>query len=190
MDDLTKRQRMVLNFINRHIQKRGYPPTIREIAENLGVRWTRGIERHLLALEKKGYIVRARDKSRGIKLPSKITGIFVPIIEKSIGGWITQLRTPPMRYMVLDPSIAKDEEAILVQVDKVEGHDLDIRSGDYVLVSSTETFKSGDIAANFIDGEGVVVRRVESKGRPFVRDTIRKNEESIGKVTAVIRLLS
>lgn len=190
MDNLTKRQRMVLNFINRHLRKRGYPPTIREIAENLGIRWTHGIERHLLALEKKGYIVRARDKSRGIELTTRTVGIPVPIVEKSADGGFVLLNGIAKRYIVLDPSITRDEQSFLVRVDKVDGGDLEIAIGDYVLVVRRATFRSGDIVAVFIAGEGVVVQRVAARDKSsFTRDIILKNEEVIGKVTAVIRLL-
>jgi SOS-response transcriptional repressor LexA len=63
---LTVRQEMVLTFIRQHITTHGYPPTLREIAKHMDIRSTNGVNDHLLALEKKGYIRRAEMLSRGI----------------------------------------------------------------------------------------------------------------------------
>src|SRR5215468_7302327 len=67
-DQLTDRQRAVLDFISRSIEKRGYPPTLREIGEHMGIRSTNGVNDHLKALERKGYLTREDMKSRALKL--------------------------------------------------------------------------------------------------------------------------
>ncbi len=64
---LTDRQREVLTFIARSIQERGYPPTLREIGQKLGIRSTNGVNDHLKALEKKGYLQREDLKSRALR---------------------------------------------------------------------------------------------------------------------------
>lgn len=183
---------MVLTFISQHLLKRGYPPTIREIAENLGVRWTHGVERHLIALEKKGYINRTKDKSRGIRLSRKSTGIAVPIIKQSAHSPMVPLKKSDNRYIVLDPLIAGDEKSFLVQVDKIDGIDLKIDRGDYVLVAGRARFKSEDIVAEFVAGEGIVVHRILERGTTNFKnvDTTRNQKDLLGKVVAVIRLLS
>lgn len=61
---LTDRQREVLDFIQAKIQRDGYPPTIREIGDQLGIRSTNGVNDHLKALAKKGYLQRTEAKSR------------------------------------------------------------------------------------------------------------------------------
>jgi len=61
---LTERQREVLDFIQDKIQRDGYPPTIREIGDQLGIRSTNGVNDHLKALAKKGYLLRTEAKSR------------------------------------------------------------------------------------------------------------------------------
>src|SRR5688572_25934209 len=53
---LTERQKRVLEYINESIQTRGYPPTLREIGEQMAIRSTNGVNDHLRALEKKGYL--------------------------------------------------------------------------------------------------------------------------------------
>lgn len=64
---LTQRQEQILEFINASIEERGYPPTLREIGEHFGIRSTNGVNDHLKALEKKGYITREDLKSRAMR---------------------------------------------------------------------------------------------------------------------------
>ena len=66
MKGLTDRQLQVLAYIAERIRERGYPPTIREIGNELGIRSTNGVNDHLKALERKGYINRSGSKSRAI----------------------------------------------------------------------------------------------------------------------------
>lgn len=65
---LTQRQTMVLDFIVEHTAARGYPPSLREIGSHMGITSTNGVNDHLRALERKGAIVRADLKSRGIRV--------------------------------------------------------------------------------------------------------------------------
>src|SRR6266498_1096477 len=66
MTGLTERQLEVLRFIARQIDEAGYPPTIREIGEALDIRSTNGVNDHLKALERKGYLTRDAAKSRAL----------------------------------------------------------------------------------------------------------------------------
>ena len=65
---LTDRQRSVLDFLRQFLRENGYPPTIREIAAHFDMRSPRGVQDHLKALERKGYIRRAKERSRGIEV--------------------------------------------------------------------------------------------------------------------------
>lgn len=67
MQKLTERQQAVLEFIVESIQDRGYPPTLREIGNHLGIRSTNGVNDHLRALERKGYLTREDMKSRTLR---------------------------------------------------------------------------------------------------------------------------
>jgi len=68
MQGLTKRQEQTLEYIRKSIGERGYPPTLREIGEHMGIRSTNGVNDHLRALERKGYLRREDMKSRALKL--------------------------------------------------------------------------------------------------------------------------
>lgn len=67
MQGLTQRQQMVLDFIRSSITERGYPPTLREIGARMGIRSTNGVNDHLRALERKGYLTREDMKSRALR---------------------------------------------------------------------------------------------------------------------------
>src|ERR1043166_5661190 len=82
-EPLTDRQRAVLEFISQSIERRGYPPTLREIGEHMGIKSTNGVNDHLKALEKKGYLEREDLKSRALRpislegggRPGKMVGV-------------------------------------------------------------------------------------------------------------------
>ena len=73
-EPLTDRQRQALDFIGTYIHSRGYPPTLREIGEHMGIRSTNGVNDHLKALEKKGYLEREDLKSRALRPLSLSSG--------------------------------------------------------------------------------------------------------------------
>src|SRR6188508_3407054 len=67
MQGLTDRQQQVLHYIRQSINERGYPPTLREIGAHMGIRSTNGVNDHLRALERKGYLTREDMKSRALR---------------------------------------------------------------------------------------------------------------------------
>src|SRR6058998_3065297 len=67
-EPLTERQEKILAFIKKSILEQGYPPTIREIGEYFGIRSTNGVNDHLKALERKGYLLRGELKSRALSV--------------------------------------------------------------------------------------------------------------------------
>jgi repressor LexA len=67
MQGLTDRQQQVLHYIRQSITERGYPPTLREIGAHMGIRSTNGVNDHLRALERKGYLTREDMKSRALR---------------------------------------------------------------------------------------------------------------------------
>src|SRR6476620_6187749 len=66
MEELTDRQKEILQFILKETENRGFPPTIREIGEQMGIRSTNGVNDHLKALERKGYLNRGEQQSRSL----------------------------------------------------------------------------------------------------------------------------
>lgn len=86
MQGLTQRQQMVLDFIRQSIADRGYPPTLREIGARMGIRSTNGVNDHLRALERKGYLTREDMKSRALRPTVHANSNADPIASGHEGG--------------------------------------------------------------------------------------------------------
>jgi repressor LexA len=181
---LTDRQLEVLRFIAREIEERGYPPTIREIGEALHMASTNGVNDHLKALEKKGFLTRDPVKSRALIPTSqardalggergsnvislgahrevRLTGrlVEVPIIGRVAAG---------------QPILAQEHVEDTVQVDsfflgtskrvyglRVQGDSMigdGILSGDYIFVKKQLHAEDGEIVVALIDEEATVKR--------------------------------
>jgi repressor LexA len=173
MQGLTQRQQMVLDFIRQSIHDRGYPPTLREIGARMGIRSTNGVNDHLRALERKGYLTREDMKSRALR-PTNI-GVEqdgaavstepandVDLVEVLILG----------RVAAGLPLLAEEHVIDTVRVDrtllrggrevfglKVHGDsmiDAGILNGDYIFVKKQISANRGDIVVALIGDEATV----------------------------------
>src|SRR3954468_20568441 len=166
-EPLTDRQKAVLDFISRSIEKRGYPPTLREIGEHMGIRSTNGVNDHLKALEKKGYLEREDLKSRALRpisqnFASDGAGPSGLMVEVPILG----------RVAAGEPILAVEDAQDTVKVDrfflgsnkevfalKVKGDSMinaGIYDGDYIFVRKQLVAKKGDIVVAMIENEATV----------------------------------
>ena len=162
-EPLTDRQQAVLDFIARSIEKRGYPPTLREIGEHMGIRSTNGVNDHLKALEKKGYLEREDLKSRALR----------PISSEGAGPTGNLVDVPILgRVAAGEPILAVEDAQDTVKVDrffigasrevfalKVKGDSMieaGIYDGDYIFVKKQLTANKGDIVVAMIENEATV----------------------------------
>ena len=200
MNELTERQKKVLAFIEKHQSHHGYPPTMREIADHLGTKWSHGVERHLQALEKKGFIKREALKSRGIQLNHVDRGVTVPVLGRITAGKPILAVENLGESLVVDPSFVRGGEInFLLMIEGLSMKDAGILDGDLVLVRQQPSAKSGDIVAALIDEESATVKRFRQDGdtiilepenpdfEPIISDS--SSVRIIGKVMAVLRLL-
>ncbi len=173
MQGLTQRQQMVLDFIRQSITDRGYPPTLREIGARMGIRSTNGVNDHLRALERKGYLTREDMKSRALRPTNLGTQMLdgavsaepandVDLVEISILG----------RVAAGLPLLAEEQVIDTVRIDrslvrggrevfglKVHGDsmiDAGILNGDYIFVKKQLTANRGDIVVALIGDEATV----------------------------------
>jgi repressor LexA len=174
MQGLTQRQQMVLDFIRQSIHDRGYPPTLREIGARMGIRSTNGVNDHLRALERKGYLTREDMKSRALR-PTTLAA------ESLANGSIS---TEPANDVDLAeiqvvgrvaaglPLLADEHVIDTVRIDrtlirggrevfglKVHGDsmiDAGILSGDYIFVKKQLTASRGEIVVALIGDEATV----------------------------------
>jgi repressor LexA len=173
MQGLTQRQQMVLDFIRESIHDRGYPPTLREIGARMGIRSTNGVNDHLRALERKGYLTREDMKSRALR-PTELApqplgegeGLEpandVDLIEVQVVG----------RVAAGLPLLAEEQVIDTVRIDralvnggrdvfglKVHGDSMieaGILSGDYIFVKKQLTASRGEIVVALVGDEATV----------------------------------
>ncbi len=169
--DLTKRQSQILDYITCSIDERGFPPTLREIGEFFGIRSTNGVNDHLKALEKKGFLKRDNLKSRAMRPVSR------PLKTEPAGIELGKdLREVPIlgRVAAGEPLLAVEAVEDTVKVDsfflgghlevfglRVVGDSMiedGIHNGDYVFVKKTANASKGDTVVAMIEGEATVKR--------------------------------
>jgi repressor LexA len=159
-DALTDRQREILDFITRSIAKRGYPPTLREIGSHFGIKSTNGVNDHLRALEKKGYLHREDLKSRALR-PIVSTGqtVEVPILGKVAAGQpLLATRNYDDTVKVDRFFIGQNREVFALRVKGESMIEDGIFDGDYVFVKKQLQANPGETVVVMIDDEATVKR--------------------------------
>jgi repressor LexA len=177
MQGLTDRQHMVLEYIKSSITDRGYPPTLREIGAFMGIRSTNGVNDHLRALERKGYLTREDMKSRALR-PS-MDGPFgrtadPPANGNSSGTDDERMVEVPVvgRVAAGLPLLAEQNVVDTVRIDRmlvrggkevfalrVQGESMieaGIHDGDYIFVRKQPTASRGEIVVALIGDEATV----------------------------------
>jgi len=157
---ITRRQQQVLDFINRCIAERGYPPTMREIGNHMGIRSTNGVNDHLKALERKGYLVRDDMKSRALR-PVAGSGqwVDVPIVGQVAAGMpLLAVENVEDTVRVDRFFIGPSREVFALRVTGESMIEDGIFDGDYIFVRKQISANTGDIVVAMIEGEATVKR--------------------------------
>jgi repressor LexA len=159
-DQLTDRQKEILAFINRSIGDSGYPPTLREIGRQFGIKSTNGVNDHLRALEKKGYLQREDMKSRALR-PIDTVGqtVEVPILGKVAAGQpLLAVRNYEDTVRVDRFFVGQNREVFALRVKGDSMIEAGILDGDYVFVRKQLQAAAGDIVVAMIEEEATVKR--------------------------------
>jgi repressor LexA len=179
--DAERRQRIV-EYIARTVAERGYPPSVREIADAVGLASTSAVHHHLVALERSGQLERGSRTSRALRLTATAEGVAPPA--RPARGAVTPFRMPVERDVLRLPVIgeiaagqpieayqdpsqtlevpsslqARDDSYVL----RVRGRsmvDALIDDGDYVVVQPQATARDGDIVVALLEDNGVTLKR-------------------------------
>ena len=180
MQGLTKRQAQTLDFIRQSIEERGYPPTLREIGESMGIRSTNGVNDHLRALERKGYLSREDMKSRALRLvsrdseaPASTNGVNGAGAAGGLSGDENLLDVQILGRVAAGLPLLADENVIdTVRIDRmlvrggrdvfglrVQGDSMvnaGILNGDYIFVRKQASAEPGEIVVALIGDEATV----------------------------------
>jgi repressor LexA len=166
MVGLTKRQAQTLDYIRQSIEERGYPPTLREIGEFMGIRSTNGVNDHLRALERKGYLRREDMKSRALRLvpqqseqppPGDENLIDVQILGRVAAGLPLLAEENVVDSVRVDRMLVRggrDVFGLRVQGDSMI--EAGILNGDYIFVRKQSSAERGEIVVALIGDEATV----------------------------------
>ncbi|HID56924.1 TPA: repressor LexA [Candidatus Poribacteria bacterium] len=182
---LTERQREVLEIIRERIRGSGYPPTIREIGEAMGIS-EKGAYDHLKALEKKGYIRRHPRKTRAIEIIEAEEEDFIraPILSKV--DLATGIRDDEAQSVISLPRNLFDKGELFAL--KVEGNGMfetGIFEGDYVIIQRQDKADPGDIVAVLTDEDELKIMVMPAN--PAIRSIWLERGRFLGKVVGLLR---
>jgi len=158
--DLTPRQRQILELIRRHIRDSGFPPTRAEIAQALGFRSANAAEEHLRALARRGAIELQRGASRGIRLLlAEEDEVALPVVGRVAAGSPILAEQHIEDHYRVDPRLFHPRADYLLRVRGSSMRDAGILNGDLLAVHRTPEAGNGQIVVARI-GEEVTVKRL------------------------------
>ncbi len=177
---LTPRQKQLLDFIADFIDEHGYSPSYEEIARGLGLASLATVHKHIQALEQKGYLARAFNRSRSVDVsPAYLeryraqrqrTGaraLEIPLEGRIAAG--TPVEVYPQPEMLSLGELVRDREVYALRVwgdSMVDDHILD---GDYVLIERTQDVRNGDVVVALVDGTETTLKRIYFEPQGMVR---------------------
>jgi repressor LexA len=205
---LTARQQQVLEFIDVEVRRRGYPPSVREIGEAVGLSSSSTVHAHLGALQDKGYLRRDPTKPRAIEICYEPdSGAIVdrrpvrnvPLIGDVAAGTGTLAAENIEETMPLPEDLTGDGQLFMLRVRGESMIDAGIFDRDYVVVRQQESAENGDIVVAGIPGEEATVKTfVRKRGKIILRPANEVLEDMVfdpseitiyGKVVTVLRKL-
>lgn len=168
MSKVSSRQQAILEFIKNEVRAKGYPPSVREIGEAVGLASSSTVHGHLDRLEKKGFIRRDPTKPRAIELlgqeDSENYNLFsqsvarVPIVGKVTAGLPITATENIEDYFPLPEHYAGDEEIFMLSVIGDSMIEAGIHSGDYVIVRQQQTANNGEIVVAMTEEDEATVK--------------------------------
>jgi len=205
MKKISKRQEDILSFIKSEVKKKGYPPSVREIGEAVGLASSSTVHGHLARLESKGFIRRDPTKPRAIEVldPEGLETIkpgvlHVPLVGKVTAGLPITAIENIEEYFPLPESFGTSEDKLFML--EIVGNSMieaGILNGDYVVVKQQQTANNGEIVVAMTEDDEATVKRF-FKEKDYFRlqpenasmdPIILDNVSILGKVVGVYRMM-
>lgn len=201
---LSDRQQQVLDYIKEAVEARGYPPSVREIGEAVGLSSPSTVHSHLNSLVAAGAIKRDPSKPRaimivdepGIEMASSGGTKDVPVLGRIAAGTPIIAAEQVEDVLTLPSELVGDGPVFLLEVKGDSMIDAGIHAGDLVAVHSQPDARDGEIVAALIDGEEATVKRLKrdngqvvliSENPAYEPMVFTEGVELIGKVVSVLR---
>ena len=165
MKKISKRQEAILEFIKSEVNSKGYPPSVREIGEAVGLASSSTVHGHLERLESKGYIRRDPTKPRAIEVLQQDDGIakpgviHVPLVGKvTAGSPITAIQNIE-EYFPLPNTYGTEDQLFMLEIMGDSMIEAGIHNGDLVIVKQKSTASNGDIVVAMTEENEATVKR-------------------------------
>jgi repressor LexA len=163
---VTRRQKEILDFLERFVTRNGYSPSFEEIARGMGLKSLATVHKHITNLEKKGLLDRVHNRSRSIDVvPAGTrtrTSERLPLMGRIAAGLPVEAAENAESISLHDVVGNKDVFALEVRGDSMR--DEHIISGDFVLVERTRTARQGDIVVALVRGSETTLKRFYLEG--------------------------
>lgn len=200
---LSTRQRQILKYIKDMVRAKGYPPSVREIGEAVGLSSSSTVHSHLAKLEELGFIRRDPTKPRAIDVldeaPWRQTSMTpVPLVGRVTAGQpILAVENIEETYP-LPTQLVGDGNVFMLTVQGESMINAGILDGDYVLVRDQDTARNGEIVVALVDDEEATVKRFFKEKdsvrlqpeNSFMEPIYSRNVAILGKVIGVFRRIS
>ena len=171
--NLTARQRQILDCIDAAMRERGYPPSVREIGESVGLGSPSTVHSHLSTLQRLGYLKRDPSKPRAIEVrfdPSSGAVMerrpvrHVPLVGEVAAGTDVLAQENVEEIMPVPADFTGDGDLFMLRVRGDSMIDAGILDGDFVIVHSQSDVRSGEIVVAGIPGEEATVKTFSREG--------------------------
>jgi repressor LexA len=167
---ISAKQQQILDYIKEEILKKGYPPTVREICEKVGLKSTSSVHSHLNTLEENGFIRRDPTKPRAIEIMDDEFGLTrremgnIPIIGRVAAGEPLLAVENIENYFSLPVEFMPSGESFILKVHGDSMINVGFFENDYLIVEKQSTAKNGDIVVALIDDSVTVKRFFKEEG--------------------------
>lgn len=203
--ELTARQRQVLDYIREMVAARGYPPSVREIGEAVGLSSPSTVHSHLNSLVDGGFIKRDPSKPRAIMVvdtpnattrPDDRRTRDIPVLGRIAAGTPILAAEHVEEVLTLPVDLVGEGPVFLLEVKGDSMINAGIHEGDLVAVNKQPEARDGEIVAALVDGEEATVKRLrrqdgkvvlESENPAYPPMVFTDGVELIGKVVSVLR---
>jgi repressor LexA len=203
--DLGPRQRKILDHILQTVEGRGYPPSVREIAEAVGLASPSTVHAHLEALQRKGYLSKDATKPRAIEIhyapdvgpvASRSAVRHIPLVGRIAAGVPAQAVEDVEDVFALPAAIVGDGTLFMLRVKGDSMIDAGIQDGDMVVIRKQDDAADGDIVVALLEDEATVKTLVRNNGRTMLRpenprlqpiEVTAESSRILGKVVALLR---
>jgi len=201
-ENLTQRQIDILDYIKKEISLKGYPPSVREIGEAVGLSSSSTVHGHLTTLEEKGYLRRNPAKPRAMEVIDSSFSykrtkemLDIPILGRVTAGQpILAVENIEDVFPVPQSFINSNKSLFMLTVQGESMIEAGIHDGDYLIVEQTSRAKNGDIVVALLDDEATVKRffqekdwvRLQPENR-FMEPIIVKDIRILGRVIGLFR---